>query len=348
MIHAHAKPRPRIVGIGGGTGLPVLLDGLRRLAAEGDQGPVSTSFEVSAIVTVADSGGSTGRLRRSLQLPGLGDLRNCVTALADDEFLRGLFQHRFLDSRELGGHALGNLVLAALCQQSGSLTRAIGQARELLGGNGAVLPVTEEDVTLVAELESGETVRGEADIGSRGERISRIWLEPLNPEPAPGVIDAIEAADVIVLGPGSLYTSIVPNLLVSRVAHAIRESLALRVFVCNLMTQPGETDGLDAADHLGVLEQILGPRVLDVCLLDPGLPEPEIADRYRARGAEPVACERSRIVERGAIPLEADMTDTDLQVRRHDPEKLARVIAALANRIFPPPGISCGRDMTLS
>ena len=338
-MDAMIEPRTvEIVGIGGGTGLPVLLAGLHRLAA--NRMPPEPDLTISAIVATSDDGGSSGRLRSALKLPAVGDLRNCVTAMADHESLRQLFQHRFLSDDGLHGHSLGNLMLAAMCQRSGSLAQAVDEARGLLGGGrGAILPVTEEQVSVCAELADGRVARGELAISAANQRISRVWLEPLRQQPAPGVLEAIASAKIVVLGPGSLYTSVIPNLIVSGVADAIRETMALRVFVCNLMTQPGETDGFTAVDHLRAIENHLGERVLDVCILNEQRPRPDTGGRYRATGSEPVAWERAEIAARGLVPLVADLQASHTEVVRHDPMKLARVIVSLATRSTPATGL---------
>lgn len=340
-----SSPRPvSIVAIGGGTGLPVLLAGLRRLArGEVGDSPLG-ALDVSAIVSVADNGGSSGRLRTSLHLPAVGDLRNCVSALSDAQPISGLFQHRFLSDDALHGHSLGNLMLAALCQRSGSLTRAADDARALLGGRGTVLPVTERAVDLCAQFEDGQIARGEIDIATVGKSIHRVWLEPADPDqpagPAPGVIEAIARANVLVLGPGSLHTSIVPNLAVAGVADAIRETMALRVLVCNLMTQPGETDGYSVTDHIRVIEHYIGERVLDVCIIHDSEGHPHRGDARVVEGSEPVAFDPAAITARHVVPLIADVAGSGGDKVRHDPIKLAGVIAALAARVFPPPAMS--------
>ena len=327
-----------IVGIGGGSGLSVLLAGLRQAAGHAERdgdGPV----RVSAIVSVADDGGSTGKLRRHLGIPAVGDLRNCIVALAGgDPLWNELFQHRFGGGDGLHGHALGNLIVAALVQRSGSLQAGIEQLTRPLRLGGRVLPVTDERVTLCAELEDGETVLGESRIPECGRRIDRVWLSPSSPRPASGVLDTLASADAIVLGPGSLFTSIVPNLLVDGVPEAIRASGALKVYVCNLMTQPGETDGFDAADHLRVIERYLGAGMIDVCLLS--LPDrvPAPGDLYLDSGvdvgAEPVRWTRESVEATGAFPLVAELAARGgARLDRHDPARLGERVLSLARSL---------------
>ena len=250
----------RIVGIGGGTGLPVLLKGLNEISN------AHTPLDLTAIVTVSDSGGSTGILRRAFNMPAMGDIRNCLISLAaKDSILTSVCQHRFDNPGSFAGHSVGNLILSALYQMSGNFAAAVRQASDLLELKGRVLPATETPVTLCAMYENGAIAEGESDIPKPGLRISRVWLDPDDPAPAPGVLEALEAADAIVLGPGSLYTSIIPNLLVAGVADALKASRAIKIYICNLMTQAGETDGYSAAEHVNQLLEYLP---VDVCVLN--------------------------------------------------------------------------------
>jgi uncharacterized cofD-like protein len=322
-----------VVGIGGGSGLSVLLAGLRR-AGERSARDREGAVRVSAIVSVADDGGSTGKLRRHLGIPAVGDLRNCIVALAGgDPLWNELFQHRFGGGDGLNGHALGNLIVAALVQRSGGLRAGIEQLTRPLRLGGRVLPVTEERVSLCAELEDGEVVLGESQIPLSGRRIDRVWLSPPAPRPALGVLDTLAAADAIVLGPGSLFTSVVPNLLVEGVPEAIRASGALKVFVCNLMTQPGETDGFDAVDHLRVIERYLGHGVIDVCLVHHPYPVLGVCDARVEPGAEPVSWTREAIEATGAFPITADLAAGGARLDRHDPGRLGELVLSLARSL---------------
>lgn len=319
-----------VVGIGGGTGLSVLLDGLRRCAQDGAGGPL----EISAIVSVADDGGSTGNLRTHLGIPAVGDLRSCIVALSHGEPLwNEIFQYRFAGGNGLHGHSLGNLIVAALAQSNGGLHAAIDRLERPLRMTGRVLPVSEQGMTLCAELQGGEIVMGESKIPRSGKPIERVWLHPSDPEPADGVLEALADASAIVLGPGSLYTSIVPNLLVRGVPEAIRSSSALKILVCNLMTQPGETDGYDASAHLAAVERYLGRGVIDVCLISEPPPPKEIEERYRAVGSKPVPWSRRELTEAGVLPVAADLLDRGHETGRHDPVRLGRIVISLARSL---------------
>ena len=323
----------RIVGIGGGTGLPVLLAGLRQFA----------SVDVSAIVTVADNGGSSGRLRDSYGIPAVGDLRNCLVALSGKEgLLAGLFQHRFHAGGQLDGHALGNLIVTALYQQTGSLKQALEAAGQLLPMKGLAMAATETPATLCALFQDGSMVRGEWQIAAAGKEIQRVWLEPENPPPSPGVIEAIHSADAVVLAPGSLFTSLAPNLLVGGVAGAIRQSKAAKILVCNLTTQPGETDGLTASGHLRVVESLLGPRVVEFCLMNSATSRVRSLLPRETR-AEPVVCDMRLVRALGAVPIKADLLASDEAEIHHDPAKLGSLIVSVtegmrqAHRVFALP-----------
>jgi uncharacterized cofD-like protein len=326
----HSRRPLRIVGLGGGKGLATLLGGLRRVAGRARRAH-GAALEITGIVSVADDGGSSGRLRHELGIPAVGDLRNCLVALSrGDALWRDLFQHRFTDGDHLGGHALGNLVMAALTQRAGGLTAAIEQLSRPLRLRGRLLPVTEQWVQLEASRVDGRRVRGESSIPVEREPIADVWLVPRRVPPAPGVVDAIAAADAVVLGPGSLFTSVVPNLLVDGVAEAVRGSRALRIFVCNLMTQPGETDDFEPADHLRRLERYLGPGAIDVCLLNRRLPPPDLVERYAAAGSRPVAGDPRQVAACGVLPVVDELLDSDRSTVRHDETRLAELIVSMA------------------
>ncbi|SRR5258706_1123323 len=310
----------QIVGIGGGTGLPVLLSGLAK----------EPGVEPSGIVTVADDGGSSGRLRDCLGLPAVGDLRNCLVALSGNHSaLADLFQHRFSAGDGLEGHALGNLIVAALYQRTGSLKEAIEIASGLLPLKGQALPATETLTTLCAAFEDGSVIRGESRIPEAQQQIRRVWLEPADPPATRGVLETLAAADAIVLAPGSLYTSLLPNLLVSGVAEAIRKSRAVKILVCNLLTQPGETTGFSASDHLRVVQGRLGPEAIDYCLVNSAI---ERARNWSERkpGWEPVVCDSERILALGTVPIEADLVSTRGTRPHHDSARLGRVVMTVA------------------
>lgn len=307
---------PRIVVIGGGTGLSVLLRGLKRYTSN-----------LTAIVTVADDGGSSGRLRGDLGILPPGDIRNCLVALADKETLmEDLLQYRF-PSGELAGHNLGNLLLAALNELNGGFHEAVNSLSEVLAIRGQVLPATLENVVLGAELSDGTLVYGESVIPLCKRRIKRVFLEPEDCYPVAGALRAIEEADAVVLGPGSLYTSVIPNLLVRGVPEAIKKSSALKIYVCNVMTQPGETDGYSASDHLKAILNHVGS-VVDYIVVNREEIPSKLRTRYRKQGAIPVVADLKEIEKNGvkAVPWQL-VQESD--VVRHHPEKLARLIMRL-------------------
>lgn len=321
----------KIVCIGGGTGLPIVLRGLRQVCLSSGNESQKEDISLTAIVCVSDNGGSSGALRQSFGIPAVGDLRNCLVALADsDSPLSDLFQHRLSQGQGLRGHALGNLVVTALCERTGSLLEAVDQAAELLHARGRVLPSTEAPVTLCAEFTDGAIIRGETQIASQMGSVSRIWLEADNLAPSPGLLAAIEPADVIVFGPGSLFTSILPNLLIPGVAEAIRASRAFRIHVCNLMTQPGETDGFRASDHLGTLLRYLGEGQIDACVMNSSEPPAVLVCEASAAGSHPVFNDIEVVSEMGARPVLADVLGREGFHLRHDSVKLARIIMDLA------------------
>ena len=317
----------KIVGIGGGTGLPVLLRGLRELRDDACE-PV----DITAIVTVADNGGSTGALREAFDMPAMGDIRKCMIALApENSILSSVCAHRFDNPESFAGHSLGNLILSALYQISGNFSAAVRQASELLNLEGRVLPSTDVPVTLCALHEDGRIIRGESNIPRAGCRIGRVWFDIQNPPAAPGVLDVLKDADAIVLGPGSLYTSIVPNLLVAGVVGAIQSSTAIKIYVSNLMTQAGETDGYSADDHVGALLQYLP--AIDVCLLNSSGIGMGVAERYLMKGSEVVsgtAESEDRIRRCGVLPVAAPLLKGGEIKARHDPAMLARLVVSLA------------------
>jgi uncharacterized cofD-like protein len=335
----------RIVGIGGGTGLPVLLTGLRALQDRGEG-----TFDITAIVTVSDNGGSTGVLREAFSMPAMGDIRKCMIALAPEgSVLTSVCQHRFNNPESFAGHSLGNLILSALHQMSGSFAAAVSQACDLLALRGRVLPATEEPVTLCASNDDGNIVRGESNIPQAGRRIIRVWLEMnhakiAGPAAAPGVIEALNNADAIVLGPGSLYTSIIPNLLVAGVASTIQSAPAVKICVCNLMTQVGETDGYSSADHLRVLLEYLP--CIDVCVLNSAAIGMGVAERYLKSGSQIVSGsgeDEDQIRRSGVIPIAAPLLRDGESKARHDPETLARLVVSLARGFAGTHQILCGQ-----
>ncbi len=330
----------KVVGIGGGTGLPVLLSGLAELSTR------ETPLDLTAIVTVSDSGGSTGVLRRAFDMPAMGDIRNCLISLAaKDSLLTSVCQHRFENPEVFAGHSVGNLILSALYQMSGNFAAAVHQASNLLGLKGRVLPATEIPVTLCALYKDGTTTRGESNIPKPGVHIGRVWLEPEDPPAAPGVLEALQDADAIVIGPGSLYTSIIPNLLVAGVADALKVSRAMEIYICNLMTQPGETEGFSAADHLRVLfDYLLEP--VDICILNSSALGTAVAQRYVESGSEIVTGspeDDDQIRRSGVVPVAAPLLSGGQMKVRHDPATLARLVVSLAHGFAGVREIICGQ-----
>jgi uncharacterized cofD-like protein len=312
----------RVVAIGGGTGLPVVLAALKRYLG----GRVTA---LTAIVTVTDDGGSSGRLREELQVLPPGDIRNCLVALADVEPLMAeLFQFRFPGDGGLAGHSFGNLFLAALTHVTGSFLHAIRISGKVLAVRGTILPSTLDVVRLGAELADGRRVLGESHVVGQGVPIRRVFVEPGEPHALPEVLEAIAHADVVVLAPGSLYTSLIPNILVGGVADALRAAAALKICVANLMTEPGETDGMSLGDHVEALYAHGGRGVIDGIVAH-GRPFPaDVVARYARAGAMPVTADRDRVRALGVWVTEADVAGPT-ELARHHPEKLGRVLARL-------------------
>jgi uncharacterized cofD-like protein len=320
----------KLVAIGGGTGLSTVLAGLKELVTSHPRCGVWLEA-LSAIVTVSDDGGSSGRLRDELRMLPPGDIRNCMVALSEDStLLSRLFQYRFRGDGGLGGHSFGNLFLAALTEVTGDFVEAVRLSSEVLASKGRIYPATLNDVRLVAELENGEEVRGETRITASRSPIRRLRLEPEQCLPLPEALAAVRAADIITVGPGSLYTSILPNLLVARVAESIGEADAVKIFVCNLMTQPGETDGYTARRHLEVVRSYAPEIRFDFVVVNDRPVSPEQAAAYAAEGARQIGLTDHLLEQEFGDEAEivrADLLDDGEKVR-HSPDKLARVIAA--------------------
>jgi len=309
---------PRIVAVGGGTGLSTLLRGVKGLTSN-----------ITAIVTVADDGGSSGRLREEMGVPPPGDLRNTLVALADTEpLMERLFQYRFQAGEGLKGHSFGNLFIAAMTEITGDFEQAVRASSKVLAVRGQVLPATVQPVALAAEYEDGSRLVGESRLPQKGKRIRRVSLEPADVRPVPEAIRAILEADVIILGPGSLYTSILPNLLVPGIADAIRRSRAMRVYVCNVMTQPGETDGYRASDHVQALLDHAGPGIIDYVVLNGGRVPPGLAEKYRREGQFPVAADLPALQALGVVPVTRALI-SHADMARHEPERLAAAVRDL-------------------
>ena len=316
-LKPHYHRPPRVVAIGGGTGLSTMLRGLKRYTPR-----------ITAIVTVADDGGGSGVLREELGMLPPGDIRNCICALANTEpTMDQLMNYRFTEGR-LAGQSLGNLMLAALNDLSGSFEEAVRRMSDVLAITGRVLPVTQENVQLQALFDDGSTVIGESKIAGvkKGteKRIDRVRLLPENPPAVPEALEAIEQADLIVIGPGSLYTSIMPNLITRDVAKAVAASSAIKVYVLNVMTQDGETEGYTASDHIRALFDHSGERLFDLCLVN-SMPIPaDLVKKYAAEGAEPVRLDTDEL---NALKMEifhAPVAKIKGDLVRHDPDALAR------------------------
>ncbi|MCI5837154.1 MAG: YvcK family protein [Veillonellaceae bacterium] len=313
---------PRVVAIGGGTGLSALLRGLK-----------TKTSHLTAIVTVADDGGSSGRLREEMDIIAPGDLRNCLVAMADKETqMEYIFQHRFGGTGELAGHSLGNLFLAALIEEYGDPVRALEAASEILNVRGQVVPASMEPLRLQATMTDGRIVEGESQIPREGGRIARLQIVPDTPVAVPAAIRAIEEADCIVFGPGSLYTSILPNLLVPEISAAIRRSSAMKVYVCNAMTQPGETDGYTVADHVQALINHAGPGIADYVLVNDGLPTEEVRERYAQQGSVPVAFDEAELEALGVKAVRSSLL-REGQTVAHDPDRVADVLMRMYHAV---------------
>jgi uncharacterized cofD-like protein len=315
-----------LVAIGGGTGLSTLLAGLKRLVGKSDD-PIWIE-SLSAIVTVSDDGGSSGRLRDELQMLPPGDIRNCMIALSEDStLLSRLFRYRFRGEGDLGGHSFGNLFLAALTEVTGDFTEAIRLSSEVLASKGHIFPATISDVRLAAELEDGSIVRGETQISASKVPIRRLRLEPERCLPLPEVLRAIRAADVITVGPGSLYTSILPNLLVAQVAPVIGQTRATKIFINNLMTQPGETDGYNARKHLETIKEYAPEIHFDYVIVNNRRISKEQAELYAAEGAFQIGIHDSinDAIDQATEIVRADLLYDGEKVR-HNSDCLAQVV----------------------
>lgn len=319
------------VAIGGGNGLSTLLSGLKRFVGERVTEPIWIE-SLSAIVAVSDDGGSSGRLREELQMLPPGDIRNCMVALSEDSrLISQLFQHRFRGEGDLGGHSFGNLFLAALSEITGDFAEAVKLSSEILASKGHIYPATMADVRLAADLLDGTTIRGETNIGKVGLNIKRLYLEPPDCKPMPETLTAIANANVITIGPGSLFTSLLPPILVDGVSDAIARSSAVKIFVCNLMTQPGETDGFSSRRHLELIRQYAPHIDFDYVIVN-NRPISEIqAQKYTDEGAEQIGVHGSISPEtiEGAEIVYGNLLDDGEKVRHH-PEKLAQVLLLCA------------------
>lgn len=309
---------PKIVAVGGGTGLSTMLKGIKKL-----------TNNITAVVTVGDDGGSSGRLRQEMGILPPGDIRNCIAALADDEDLvTKLFQYRFKTGEGLEGHSFGNLFLTALCSITGNMVKAVQESSKVLSIRGRVLPSTLDDMKLAAELEDGTIVKGESSIPETGKRIKRLFTEPKNCKALPDVIKAIKEADLIILGPGSLYTSVIPNLLIKEISEAISKSKAKKIYVCNIMTQPGETTNYKASDHVQALLEHSGyNNLVQAVLVNNSLPD-DLSPDYENTNSYPVIVDTDTIKAKNINVVSTRLYEENEQKYvRHSPQRLARAIS---------------------
>jgi len=327
------KPAPelRVVAVGGGTGLSTLLKGLKgyvmtpALATPGQP----TIRELSGVVTVSDDGGSSGRLRKEFNMLPPGDVRNCIVALSEDEaLLSRLFQHRFQKGSGLEGHSFGNLFLAALTSITGDFAEAVRLSSEILLTRGHIYPATMSSVELEALFEDGTRVRGETRITASKGKIRELVLVPPDVEPLPQTLEAIAGADLITIGPGSLFTSLIPNLLVRGIPEAILESHAIKVFVCNLMTQANESLSLTVADHIQALNDHAGVRLFDYALINRKTASPEMKAKYALEGASQIVVDLQAIEALGVCPVQGDYLEGG-EVARHATGRVAQDLMAL-------------------
>lgn len=308
---------PRIVAVGGGTGLSMLLKGIKHI-----------TNNITAVVTVGDDGGSSGRLREEMGVLPPGDIRNCIAALADDEDLvTKLFQYRFKTGEGLEGHSFGNLFLTALCSITGDMVRAVKESSNVLSIRGRVLPSTLDDMKLVAEMEDGRIIHGESNIPEAHGKIKRLYTEPDDCRALPDVIEAIRNAELIILGPGSLYTSVTPNLLIKEIANEISKSNAKKIYVCNIMTQPGETDNYSVSDHVKALMQHAESKdIIETVLVNDFLPS-NLAKKYQLSGSYPVKLDYENLKKLGVKVFSRKLIEDSKEgLVRHSSHRVARAI----------------------
>lgn len=308
---------PRIVAVGGGTGLSMLLKGIKKI-----------TNNITAVVTVGDDGGSSGRLREEMGILPPGDIRNCIAALADDDDLvTKLFQYRFKTGEGLEGHSFGNLFLTALTSITGDLVRAVKESSNVLSIRGKVLPSTLDDMKLAAEMEDGRIIHGESNIPEAKGKVKRLFTEPENCRALEDVIKAIKDADLIILGPGSLYTSVIPNLLIKEIAQEIADSNAKKIYVCNIMTQPGETDDYNVSTHIDAIISHAGDKhIMDAVLVNDSLPD-NLAEKYKLADSFPVKLDVDNVKKTGVrIVSKKLIEDSKEGLVRHSSNRVARAI----------------------
>jgi uncharacterized cofD-like protein len=322
----------RVVAIGGGTGLSTLLRGLRKYVAVPGQTPVdgaSIITDLAAVVTVTDDGGSSGRLRKGFNMLPPGDLRNCMVALSEEEdVLAQLFRHRFRSGGDMEGHNFGNLFVAALTEITGDFAQAIQLASKILATRGRIYPVTTANTTLVARMDDGTLVRGETNITASKRRIVELMLDPPGALPLPETLDALERADLITVGPGSLYTSLITNLLVHGIPEALAKATGLRVFICNLMTQANESLGLSASQHIERIYSHAGGPIFDYAIVNTAPVSPAMLLRYAAEGSVPITPDIDRVESMGVRCVVGNFL-SEGDVLRHAPDRVTGALLEL-------------------
>ena len=310
------RTKIKVVTIGGGTGLSVLLRGLKKYP-----------LEITAVVTVADDGGSSGKIRSDMNIPSPGDIRNVIAALSDVEpYLEKMFQYRF-DSGEVKGHPVGNLMIAAMTDIHGDFSTAVKVMSRILNVRGTVLPTTNDIATLNAVLSDGEIIRGESSITKAGGVIDHVYITPSRVKPNEDVLKVIEEADYIIMGPGSLYTSIIPNLVISKVSEKIRESNAKKIYVCNVMTQHGETDNYTVSDHIVAINKHVEENIFDLVIANSREFDDSILSKYHKEKQEPVKIDQEKIKELGIKLIKNnDVGIVDNNTIRHNADKVSELI----------------------
>jgi len=324
----------RVVAIGGGTGLSTLLRGLRRHVSAPGQGPDCTHAiaDLAAVVTVTDDGGSSGRLRQDFNMLPPGDLRNCMVALSEEEdLLARLFTHRFRSGNGLKGHSFGNLFVAALTEITGDFAQAVQLASKILSTRGRIYPATTANATLVANMDDGTVVRGETKITASRRRIVELTLDPPHPAPLPESLDAIDRADLITVGPGSLYTSLITNLLVEGIPEALGKARGVRVFICNLMTQANESLNLTASEHIERIFEHTRTKVFDYAIVNTSTLSTKTLGRYAAEGAAPIVADPERVEALGVRCIAGDFASEE-NVVRHRADRVADAVLELGKK----------------
>ncbi|SFA89134.1 conserved hypothetical protein, cofD-related [Lentibacillus halodurans] len=313
---------PSVVVIGGGTGMPVLLRGLKDLP-----------IHLTALVTVADDGGSTGRLRNEMDIPAPGDIRNVIAALSDAEpMLLELFQHRFTVGNGLSGHSMGNLLLAAMTSVTGNFLTGIQEISRVLNVKGEIYPISNDSMSLHAKMADGTVVSGESNIPLANKKIERVYLSPQPVQPLPDAVNAIEKADLVVVAPGSLYTSILPNMIIPQIDVALSKTNANVVYVCNVMTQAGETTRYTAADHVQAIRSHIGEDCIDSIVVHNEPISKHVREVYAEENAAPVIYDTERLIDMGLRIIESDIIDPSRTTLRHDTQKIAKLLYSIINK----------------